>query len=252
MLKILDDVAHRVISDIHHFFSRERVENAATQGERVRLARELHDGLLQSLTGIALQLETIARLLDGSPVAARSRLRDVQELVAVEQQTLRVWVASLLQPVSGAITTGDELSLALEELCRQAESHWQFRCRLTFWAHGSLPPVLGDHIYRIVREGLNNAGRHARAKSVQVEIHMGLDRLDIVMSDDGVGFPFHGQYDMAELMAGDLGPRSLLKRISLLKGGLVLTSSPSGSQLRIKVPLPDQAWPGPGRSAGSS
>src|SRR5215472_1847230 len=137
MLRGLDDFAHRVISDIHHFFSRERVENAATQGERVRLARELHDGLLQSLTGIALQLETITRLLDSSPVAARSRLRDVQQLVAAEQQKLRIWVASLLRPVSGAITTDDEFAHPLEELCRQAESHWRFRCTLTFGARGS-------------------------------------------------------------------------------------------------------------------
>jgi signal transduction histidine kinase len=87
---------------------------------------------------------------------------------------------------------------------------------------------------------------------VEIELHMRLDCMDIVMSDDGVGFPFHGQYDLAELKARDLGPRSLIKRISLLRGNLVLTSSPSGSQLRVSVPLPDQAWPGSRRSAASA
>jgi signal transduction histidine kinase len=74
------------------------------------------------------------------------------------------------------------------------------------------------------------------------------DRVDILLADDGVGFPFHGQYDLAKLTARNLGPRSMKERIASLKGELVLTTSLSGSELKITLPNPRHAWPMPTRS----
>jgi signal transduction histidine kinase len=244
---VLDGAASKVVSDIHRFFSRERLERAATHDERTRLAHELHDGLLQSLTGIALQLQTVASLIESKPEAASQRLRDVQSLIAVEQQELRRWVEHLLDRKPAVAARGNDLTSALEQLCRRAEWHWGVRCELTADLPGSVPATLGDQIYRIVQEGLNNIGRHARAQIAHVNLHLNAGRVELWISDDGVGFPFRGEYDLAVLKARRLGPRSLKERISALNGTLVLTSNLSGSQLRIGLPLPHQTWPGPAR-----
>lgn len=84
---MLDGVA-RQVANINQMFSRERLERAAAQDERLRLARELHDGVLQSLTGATLQLETLSRLIDADPRAAQKRLRDIEGLVIEEQREL--------------------------------------------------------------------------------------------------------------------------------------------------------------------
>jgi len=243
---VLDGAASKVVSDIHRFFSRERLERAATQDERTRLANELHDGLLQSLSGIALQLQTVTSLIDSKPEAARQRLRDAQSLIAAEQQELRRWVEHLLDRKPVVAAKRNDLTKALEQLCRRAEWHWGVRCELNANLPGSVPATLGDHIYRIVQEGLNNIGRHARAQVAHVNLYLKLGRVDIEIVDDGVGFPFRGEYDLATLRARQLGPRSLKERISALNGTLVLSSSLSGSYLRISLPLP--TWPEPVRS----
>src|SRR6266536_3011442 len=242
---VLEGVALQVIGDIRHFFSRPRLEQAATEQERVRLAHELHDGLLQSLTGLALQLQAVSRLLDTDIEAARQRLRDVQALIAVDQRELRTWIGDLSPPPAEAMTTGDELALALQELCRRAKWQWRLSCEVVIDAQASIPRTLGDHIYRIVQEGLNNAGRHAHAQHARAELAVRPDQVNIELSDDGIGFPFHGQYDLARLTAHDLGPRSLRERIAALRGSLVLTTGLSGSRLEISLPWPRRTWSGP-------
>jgi signal transduction histidine kinase len=249
---VLDGAANRVVDDIHRFFSRSRLERTVSQDERGRLAHELHDGLMQSLTGIALQLETVARLLETEPQAARECLRGVQELLAAEQQELRAWVAKLSRGAPSETRTGNDLADALAELCRRAEWQWGLRCEPSVAPRRSIPPTLGDHIYRIAQEGINNIGRHAQAQMARVDVQLRPDRVDILIEDDGVGFPFHGQYDLADLNLRKLGPRSLKERVSALKGDLLLSSSLSGSQLRICLPLTRDIWPGPARSSASA
>jgi signal transduction histidine kinase len=236
---LLDSAANRVVGDIHRFFSRSRLEQTATEDERLRLAHDLHDGLMQSLTGIALQLETVARLLEGEPQAARERLRGVQGLLADEQEELRAWVAKLSRgsPSPKATMTGNDLADALARLCRRGEWRWRLRCELSVAPRRSVAPTLGDHIHRIVQEGLNNIGRHAHARTARVSVQLRPDRVDILIEDDGVGFPFRGQFNLADLNSRRIGPRSLKERVSALKGDLLLSSGLSGSRLSICLPL---------------
>jgi signal transduction histidine kinase len=150
-----------------------------------------------------------------------------------------------------ATATTDDVAFALQHLCRRAEWQWRVRCELVVGARGSVPRTLADHVYRIVQEGLNNVGRHAHAQVVCLQLSVHRDRVDIVLADDGVGFPFHGQYDLAKLTARNLGPRSMKERIASLKGELVLTTGLSGSQLQITLPLQRYAWPTPARNVAA-
>src|SRR6266487_3308089 len=93
--RILEGGDRQVMADVNRFFSKERLEQAAMQDERVRLARELHDGVLQSLAGAALQLEAMSRLIEVDPDEARARIKEIEKLIAEEQRELRHWIRKL-------------------------------------------------------------------------------------------------------------------------------------------------------------
>ena len=235
---ILEGAGRQVMADVNRFFSKERLEQAAMQDERMRLARDLHDGVLQSLTAVALQLEAMSRLIDVDPEAARDRLKDIAKLIADEQRELRRWIRRLQPVASPSIATGSDLAAALEKLRQRAEWQWGLRVELSVDNCGTVPRLLGDEIYRIVQEALTNAGRHARARSIRVDVKLGFGGAPVRMTvaDDGCGFPFRGRYDLAKLMEKQIGPRSLRDRVAELHGELVLTTELSGSQLAISLP----------------
>jgi signal transduction histidine kinase len=233
---MLEGVA-RQVADINQMFSRERLERAAAQDERLRLARELHDGVLQSLTGATLQLEALSRLIDEDPRAAQKRLRDIEGLVMEEQRELRNWIQKLHPAPVAAMASKGDLTEALETLCRRIERYWELQVRLTVSERAPVPRTLGDEIYRLVQEALSNIARHAHAEVGCVDVATFIDHVRIIVADDGYGFPFRGRYDLATLTAEKLGPMSLKERVTSLQGDLVLTSTASGSLVEIILPL---------------
>jgi len=235
--QVLDGVARQVAANLIN--SNKRVERTATFEERLRLARELHDGVLQSLTGAVLQLEAISRLVDNDPQAARERLRQIQELIGEEQRELRTWIDGMRQAPSASMASHTEVAAALDKLCRRV-SRWGPRVEFSGPDVGSVPRILGDQVYRIVEESLSNIARHAQAQVARVDVKLLPHGVRIVVEDDGCGFAFCGRYDLATLNDRRLGPVSLRERIGSLHGALVLTSTLSGSRLDIALPLQKQ------------
>jgi len=232
--------ASEVTSDLGDFFSMQRPEHAAVLDERARLARELHDGVLQSLTGARLQLEALSRLIDENPQAVRQRLHDIEEFIAEQQRELRLWIQKLHPTVRPAAPSNTDFAEALKMLCRQIEWQWALRVELIVSDSKKIPRTLADHVYRLVQEALSNVARHAHAQVGYVDLEILEDRVFLVVADDGNGFAFHGRYDLDTLTAKQLGPASLKERVASLRGELVLTSALSGSRLEISLPL-DQA-----------
>jgi signal transduction histidine kinase len=237
---LVEGVARQVLTDINQFFSKDRLARAAMQDERVRLARELHDGLLQSLTGASLQLEALSRLIDENPDAARNRLRVIGDLIAEEQRELRIWIQKVEPTARPAAVTGAQLAAALETLCRRVESQWDLRVELHKGNTGIISRTLADEVYRLVQEALTNTARHANASLARVDFETSRDRVHITVADDGHGFPYLGRYNLAILMEKQLGPSSLKHRIDSLDGDLILVSNLSGSRLEISLPLVQQ------------
>ena len=244
---MLEGGARRVMTELNQFFSKERLERAAMEDERRRLARELHDGVLQTLTGVVLQLQALSRIVDENPPAAHKRLREIGDLIADEQRELRVWIGKLRTTTSAAMASSADLAAALEVLCQQAEMHWGLRVRLTA-SGGMIHRGLGDEVYRLVQEALANVARHAQAQCVSVGLQITHDRVHLTVTDDGVGFTFHGRHDLASLVEKCQGPRSLKERVASLRGDLVIISTPSGSTLEMTLPLHPQPMSGSKRA----
>ena len=235
---LLQGDADFVAADTRRFFSKQRVERAAADGERQRVGREVHDGALQALTGVSLQLSALATLIASDPTAAIALVRNLEQLVSNEQRALRGWLSQQAQSAPLATTSGQQLSSALAALCLRAESQWGLRIEFREGVHRAIPQALGEHVYRIVQEAIANVGKHAHATHVVVQLRASVSEMQIIATDDGAGFPFRGEFDLADLQQRGVGPRSLLQRVASLNGELRLTSTLSGSRIDIRLKLP--------------
>ena len=215
------------------------IRKAAAAEERVRLARDLHDGVLQTLTGTALQLQTAERLVDREPAQGRGILGGVQAMIADEQRDLRFYIQELKPGQIGALDEGGGLAPALRELARRLESIWSLRLELP----AAIPPFaaspeLQGEVYRIVQEAAVNAARHGDATRVTVNfVTPGDGSLSIAVTDNGLGFPFRGRVAHDAQDAWRHGPRSLRERVVALGGTMDIESDASGSRLDIRVPV---------------
>ena len=230
-------VAHEVASSMDQSVLSRRLRHAAAVDERNRLSRDLHDGVLQSLTGAALQLETVQRLWETEPAAARERLSAIQRLIVDEQRDLRFFIrVSKLAPFGlGVGNTG--LNTTLRHLVSRLEGLWGLRVELRLEHlddHSS--DALAYNICFIVQEALVNAARHAAASEVRVAVANENGHVHVAVTDNGRGFPFEGDYDHTKLDALQLGPVMLKERVKALGGTVAIRSTPAGAHLDIRLP----------------
>lgn len=231
-------VAGVVAARLDHFYLSQTLQEAVTTEERLRLARDLHDGVLQSLTGIGLRLAAVRGLLEEDPKRAREALDALQRLIALEQRDLRFFIQELKPPPLAPAPEARSLAARITELSQRMEIEWGLRAELRTEGLERIPEPLAREIYLVVREALVNAVRHGEATAVQVEISGGEDgELAISVTDNGKGFPVAGRFTHAALAAGDFAPRTLLERVTSLRGALTLESSPAGARLDIGLPL---------------
>jgi signal transduction histidine kinase len=189
---------------------------AATLEERMRLAREIHDSLLQGVTGIALQLRATLPNLGNAPQATVQSIRDIVELAETTISDARraVW------DMRAAVLVQKGLLVALEEEVR----HVAQDVRLHFAIHGTpfpLPAVYEDTIFRIGQEAVTNAARHSGAKTVSVELTYQPRSVRLVVVDDGRGFHVDANGRAHGGRWGLLGMRERAERIG---GSLVIRS----------------------------
>ena len=233
-------VAHEISTRLQHRIFLERLRQGAASNERVRLARDLHDGLLQSLTGAALQLETAHRLMETDPSAARQRIREIQRLIAAEQKDLRSHIRELKPLLTDRVPEEFELAMRLEDLAERIRQQWNLTVKID-----TRPPAprvtrnLAREIYFVVHEALINAVRHSGASSLSADLSFDGDRVYVTVNDDGHGFAFRGRYDQDQLLEMKRGPVTLRERIAALGGTITIDSLETGARLEIVLPLAD-------------
>ncbi|HEV8661424.1 MAG TPA: histidine kinase [Thermoanaerobaculia bacterium] len=215
---------------------RTTVRDAVDQ-ERVRVARDLHDGLLQSFTGVVLQLETVHSMLDNDPQNARRVITETQGLIMSDQRELRRYVEQLRpRPLSGE--TKFDFAERLEDLRSRFASQWGIS--LVFDVTDVDPVIsgfIGQETFRLIHEAVTNSAKHGRASVVRVGVHTVGSEMHIEVADNGTGFPFHGRLTLDEMRESRTGPTVLAERVSSLNGTLTVDSTESGAVVTMTVPL---------------
>jgi signal transduction histidine kinase len=198
-------------------------EAAIATRERMRLARDLHDGILQSLTAAALQLSLVEKKSGPS-----SRLDMVKQLLAKEQHRIREFVDKTCpKAVSDRETV---LSGDLQQLVQNTGRYWN--CTTSFSItprNATVPHALAEQLSFALAEAIANAARHGGASMIEVAMKRENGHLDISIRDNGKGFGDPVRCDHKE-------PISIRERVCTLGGSLSVTSSPDGTELAIRVP----------------
>jgi signal transduction histidine kinase len=234
---VLSDIAAQLIAtqlDETALFHSMRL--AAVSDERLRLARDLHDGLLQSLTAIKLQLERVHHLIRFNAAEAEQSLRGVQELIAHDQQELRGFITQLRPRALAAHAL--PLPNRLAALAARFRQQWDIEVAVTLTpSYARVSDSVGGELFNLIAESLANAAKHAHATRIDVTVNIVDGVAEIGVEDNGRGFPFHGTYDLAALDAGHRGPVTLRERVASLRGSLLLYSSERGARIEMKIPI---------------
>ena len=205
--------------------------------ERNRLAREIHDTLVQELAGVALQLESADALLEGE--AERGRVQHaLQRALTQTRASLEEARRSVLD-LRAAPLEGRTLAQALAALVEEVRASAGLTIRFTVrGGNRPLPVRVEAGLYRIVREALANVARHAEARQVRVRLMATPDAVRCIVEDDGRGF------DPAQAPQGHYGLIGLNERATLLGGRLRLKSTPGrGTRVEVIVPVASIAPP---------
>jgi signal transduction histidine kinase len=204
--------------------------------ERTRIARELHDSLLQGFQGLMFRLQAVRNLLPGRPSEAVQELDTALERGDKAIAEGRDTVSDLRQSIVGESDIAQALAALAEELAPQS-------------GHGSVPgvrvlvegeqqelnPMVRDEIYRIAREALRNAFRHAKAKKIEAEIMYGDSEFLLHVRDDGNGIDPHITNQGAR--AGHWGVPGMRERAKSFGGKLEVWSEVgAGTEVELTVP----------------
>ena len=233
---LLAAVARQVGMTLDQLLSLGRQRSVDVGEERIRLARDLHDGVLQSMTGVRLELQRIAGGLVSSEAEARDRLLTLERALALEQRDLRLFIEDL-RPLSRLADKGS-LAEQLDSLRHRLGGQWKVPITIQVNAPQTAHDAAADAaLVPLVNEAIVNALKHAHPSRVSVDIvrdENGHTRVTVV--DDGRGFPFQGRIKHDALIARDLGPRSLRERVMALGGRMDIESGVGGSRIDVRIP----------------
>jgi signal transduction histidine kinase len=240
-------VARAIGGSLDQLHVTRKLRDVAAGEERLRLARDLHDGVLQSLTGIRLEIRAAATAI--AAAGPRDRLLAIERALAIEQRELRLFIAGL-KPDPVVAPNPASLAGRLEALRERVAMEWQAPVTVRIAADAeSLPEELEQAVPLMAHESIVNALKHGRPSRVTVAIDRAGGELRVVVSDDGSGFAFRGRCDHDALAASDLAPRSLLDRVTALGGRLAIESSDAGARVEMRLPCPEPvvSWPSASR-----
>ena len=220
------------IRQLHHQFE---MTLDARVGERTRIARDLHDTLLQSAHGVLLRFQTVSQLLPDRPVEAKEKLDN-----AIDQTAEFITEArDEVQGLRDSTVQGNDLALAIstlgQELGTDSANHRPaFRVAVEGETR-NLHPILRDEIYKIAAEALRNAFRHSQARQIEVEIRYDNEQFRLRVRDDGKGMDpaiLSGQGSQ-----GHYGLPGMRERATLIGGKLVVWSEvDAGTEVELRVP----------------
>ncbi len=211
--------------------SHDRIIQAHEQ-ERLRLAREIHDGPAQILANAIFELEYFERLFDRDPTAAKDALVQLKGDLREGLTEVRRFIFDLRPPALSEMG----LFVALRGYLQEFEKHFGIAVAAELPAtEERLPATVELSLFRIVQEALQNAQKHASASRINVWGEMDSLGVRLSVEDDGRGFD---PTEVANRRSKNLGLISMRERAGLIGAGLQITSVPGqGTKIGLTVPL---------------
>jgi signal transduction histidine kinase/ligand-binding sensor domain-containing protein len=204
--------------------------------ERVRLARELHDTLLQSFQGLLLRFQTVLALCETRPAEAKEVLRSSIDQTAQAITEGREAVQGLRVSMVESNDLAQAITTLGEQLAADASSATAVGLHVEVEGTArNLQPIVRDEIYRVASEALRNAFRHAEAQQIEVEFRYDRRQFRLRVRDDGKGID--ATFLAAEGRTGHFGLHGMRERAKLMGGKLtVWTAAESGTEIELIIP----------------
>ncbi len=215
----------------------EHLRLLAIRDERMRVARDLHDGMLQALSGVRLELQTLQRT-DVLTSEVRQRLEQVDDVLAREQRDLRHLIDHTRLDAASQLDTSTVVAQLLDDVATRLRVEW--RVPLTIGvdpASLTLPHATARALQLMVHEGIVNALKHGRPSHVDVHVTSTEGGVHVVIANDGRGFPFKGQLSHHELVTANVGPVTLRERATALGGTITVDSRNTGARVEVTIPV---------------
>jgi signal transduction histidine kinase len=204
--------------------------------EKIRLGRDLHDGIIQSLYAAGLTLESVRSLLKSDPPEAERRLDQIRAGLNGAIRDVRAYIQGLAPETLRRAGFARALSTLLGELRAGREA--QFDITVDDDAAARLTPEQSLEVLQIAREAVSNALRHGAATMITLRMHQGDREVCLLVQDNGTGF------DPARPGAGGHGVSNMKARADRLGAALKITSQPgSGTRILATLPIMDPASP---------
>lgn len=226
----LDAAVNRRTLELRHEVSRtkslERELAAVVESERIRIGRELHDDLGQRLTGISISAEILAAELLAIDPQLATKADDLGRATSEAMVQVRTLAHGLMPVAAGP----EGLHDALTDLAISVTRLSGIACTFDFDDPVDVRDEgVSTHLYRIAQEAVNNAVRHARARSIELRLDERNGKISLSVRDDGCGF------DSADpCFRQGLGLKTIAYRASIIDFNLdVLSSASSGTVIRV-------------------
>jgi len=205
----------------------ERLRRAALTEDRERIARDLHDSIMQDLFAVGLGLQASIGRIESDPGSVKARVDDAVDRLDATIASLRRFIFDLQPPVWAQPGIASRLGALVTELARPHD--------IEVGVDVDCPPgvpetMIADHLVAIVGEAVSNALRHADATEIHVEVTCADDRVLASITDDGAGF------DPSSTQHG-LGLGNMARRVASA-GGVYGLESREGKGTTIRVELP--------------
>ncbi len=214
--------ASKIARDISERRALELAVEAAAEQERARIARELHDGLGQQLGALRFLMEGLRRDLE----SANAPQAETAGQLAGEIATALTQARTLAHELYAVPASPDGLQQALENLAERASERGT-NCVFGGEVSVTMPnQAVASHLYRIAQEAVHNALKHSHATRIELELVSQPDAVELLVKDNGVGFP-------AVAGARGLGLHTMQQRARLIGGQLTVRNQPQGGVMVI-------------------
>jgi signal transduction histidine kinase len=234
-LRWLDQIVRHLGPPLENVFLLRNLRTRAVEAERSRISRDLHDGILQTLLSLKIQLNVLKGKLPESSNGIGVELGNLQKMIQEESDELRRMVTEM-RPLRVESADMRELMFGFAERFRSEQG-----LAIDLFVEDRnlrAPDRVCRELFQIYREAIHNIKKHARASHVVVKLAQDEDKVFLVIDDNGRGFSFSGTYRSEELDRLRLGPISIKERTRGVGGTLTVESNPGhGARLTVEIPL---------------